>query len=186
MSALPLQSLSARLQWLAKGLGSCNVLLVTYAGTAARCKAVGREEGIPTPINLQDHKCFSDFPGPGLSLWLNTCLSSSARGNPAVGKERGQGKGTRAIPLTVVPGCVVPAAQALSSVGVAVISVAIAVAGLAAGEAPEAGQAAVALPPVHPREAVALARLHVTEGVVRASDVTLARCKESRTGAEFP
>lgn len=103
-----------------------------------------------------------------------------------MGKERGQGKGTRAIPLTVVSGCVVPAAQALPGVGVAVVSVAIAVAGLAAGEAPEAGQAAVTLPPVHPREAVALARLHVAEGVVRASDVALARCKESRRGAEFP
>lgn len=69
----------------------------------------------------------------------------------------------------------VAAAQALPSVGVAVVSVAIAVAGLAAGEAPEAGQAAVALPPIHPREAVALARLHVAEGVVRASDVALTR-----------
>lgn len=103
-----------------------------------------------------------------------------------MGKERGQGRGTRAIPLTVVPSCVVPAAQALPGVGVAVIGVAIAVAGLAAGEAPEAGQAAVTLPPVHPGEAVALARLHVTEGVVRASDVALACCKESRREAEFP
>lgn len=104
----------------------------------------------------------------------------------AVGKERGQGKGTGAVPLTVVSSCVVPAAEALPGVGVAVVSVAIAVAGLAAGEAPEAGQAAVALPPVHPREAVALARLHVAEGIVRASGVALARCKESRRGAEFP
>lgn len=85
-----------------------------------------------------------------------------------------------------MPGCVVPAAQALPGVGVAVVSVAIAVAGLAAGEAPEAGQAAVALPPVHPREAVALARLHITEGVVRASGVALTRCKESGRGAQFP
>lgn len=127
----------------------------------------------------------------GFSLWLNICLSSSTRGNSccahsAVGKERGQGKGTRAIPLTVVSSCVIPAAQALPGVGVAVISVAIAVAGLAAGEAPEAGQAAVALPSIHPREAVALACLHVTEGVVRASDVALTCCKESRRGAEFP
>lgn len=66
MSALPLQGLSEGLQWLARGSGSCNVLLVTYAGTAVRlCKAAGREEEIPSPINLQDHKCFSNSPGPG-------------------------------------------------------------------------------------------------------------------------
>lgn len=65
MSAQPLQGLSEGLQWLAKGLESRNVLLVTFAGTAVSCKAAGREEGIPTPINLHDHKCFSDSPGPG-------------------------------------------------------------------------------------------------------------------------
>lgn len=54
-SALPLQGLSEGLQWLAKGLGSCSVLLATYAGTTVTCKAAGREVGIPTPINLQDH-----------------------------------------------------------------------------------------------------------------------------------
>lgn len=75
--------------------------------------------------------------------------------------------------------------QALPGVGAAVISVAIAVAGLAAGEAPEAGQAAVALSPVHARKAVALARLRVAEGVVRTSDVALASCKERRKGAVF-
>lgn len=78
---------------------------------------------------------------------------------------------------------VVPAVQALPGVGAAVVSVAIAVAGLAAGEAPEAGQAAVALSPVHAGEAVALARLRVAEGVVRTSDVALASCKERRKGA---
>lgn len=89
------------------------------------------------------------------------------------------------IPLAVVACRVVPAVQALPGVGAAVVSVAIAVAGLAAGEAPEAGQAAVALSPVHAGEAVALACLRVAEGVVRTSDVALASCKERRKGAVF-
>lgn len=79
-----------------------------------------------------------------------------------------------------MPRRVVPAAQALPSEGAAVVSVAIAVAGLAAGKAPEAGQAAVALPPIHPREAVALACLCVAEGVVRASGMALARSASTR------
>lgn len=65
MSALPLQGISEGLQWLAKGLGSCHVLWVTFTGTAVRCKAAGREEGIPTLIILQDHKRCSDTWGPG-------------------------------------------------------------------------------------------------------------------------
>lgn len=93
---------------------------------------------------------------------------------------------SHAVPLAVVPCRVVPAAQALPGVGAAVVSVAVAVAGLAAGEAPEARQAAVALPPVHPGEAVALACLRVAEGVVRASDVALACCKERERVAAFP
>lgn len=111
----------------------------------------------------------------------NSCCA-----HPAEWKERGQGEGAHAIPLTVVPRCVVPTAQTLPSVGAAVVSVAIAVAGLAAGEAPEARQAAVTLPPVHPGEAVALARLCVAEGVVRASDVALTGCKKRGRGAVFP
>lgn len=103
----------------------------------------------------------------------------------AVGK-KGQRRGAHAIPLTVVPCCVVPAAQALPSVGVAIISMAIAVAGLAVGEAPEVGQAVVALSPIHPREAVALACFCITEGIVRALNVALARCKERRRRVTFP
>lgn len=85
-----------------------------------------------------------------------------------------------------MPCRVVPAAQALPGVGAAVVGVAVAVAGLAAGEAPEAGQAAVALPPIHPREAVALARLCIAEGVVRASDMALTRCNEKGRGPALP
>lgn len=67
------------------------------------------------------------------------------------------------VPLAVGASRVVPAVQTLPSVGAAVIGVAVAVAGLAAGEAPESRQAAVTLPSIHTREAVALARLRITE-----------------------
>lgn len=120
-------------------------------------------------------------PARAPALAGNSCCA-----HPAEWNDRGQGEGAHAIPLTVVPRCVVPTAQTLAGVGAAVVSVAIAVAGLAAGEAPEARQAAVTLPPVHPGEAVALACLRVAEGVVRASDVALAGCKKRGRGAAFP
>lgn len=98
----------------------------------------------------------------------------------------GRRGGAHVVPLTVVTCRVVPAAQALPGVGAAVVGMAVAVAGLAAGEAPEAGQAAVTLPPIHSGEAVALARLRIAEGIVRASDMALARCKERGRGAVLP
>lgn len=100
-------------------------------------------------------------------------------------KRSGAGEGA-IVPLTVVSRRVVPAAQALPGVGVTVISVAIAVARLAAREAPEARQAAVTLPPIHPRKTVALARLRVAEGIVRASDMAFTCCNERGRRAAFP
>lgn len=75
----------------------------------------------------------------------------------------GEGGGER-VPLTVVPGAVVLAAQARPRPWVAVLGVSVTLAGLAAGEAPVAGQAAVALPSVHALEAVALAGDRVAGG----------------------
>lgn len=176
---------------LSEALGSCNMLSATWAGTTGRRKAVGRDEGVPTPILLRDHQCCSGSQGPDTlphgftPTWAPAPQGNSCCANPAVRRERGQGQGAHTVPLAVVPRRVVPAAQALPSEGAAVVSVAIAVAGLAAGKAPEAGQAAVALPPIHPREAVALACLCVAEGVVRASGMALARCKKRVRGAVF-
>lgn len=88
-------------------------------------------------------------------------LHFTAKALPAVTAVTGQPRPQ--VPLAVGARRVVPAVQALPSVGAAVIGVAIAVAGLAAGEAPESRQAAVTLPPVHTGEAVALARLRIAE-----------------------
>lgn len=176
---------------LSEAPGYHSVLSGIWAGTAGRFEAMGWEDGVPAPILLQDHQCCSGSQGAG-TYPLNShppehqCQRGTAVCPSCRGKESGQGGDTGAVPLTVVPCRVVAAAQALPGVGAAVVGVAVAVAGLAAGEAPEARQAAVTLPPVHPGEAVALARLRITEGVVRASDMALARCKERERGAVFP
>lgn len=79
----------------------------------------------------------------------------------------------RHIPLTVMPCGEVLAAQALPRHWVAVIGVAIALAGLAAWKSPEPGQAAVTLPCVHPLEAVALASDGVAESIDRSLQMAL-------------
>lgn len=165
---------------------------VTCPLASGRHEATGREDGIPAPILPQDHQALlwlpgcRDFPHGFTPTRAPALEGNGCCAHPAGRKERGQRGGAHAVPLAVVPLRVVPAAQALPGVGAAVVGVAVAVAGLAAGEAPEAGQAAVALPPVHPGEAVALARLRIAEGIVGASDVALACCKERERGAAFP
>ena len=64
-----------------------------------------------------------------------------------------------------MPRGVVLAARARPGGRVTVVGVAVTLAGLAAGEAPVAGQAPVTLPSIHPLEAVALASDGVAESV---------------------
>lgn len=67
------------------------------------------------------------------------------------------------LPLAVVSGGEISAALTLSSLGVAVVAVAIAVTRSALGEAPVTRQAVRTLPPPSPRNACALARQLVAE-----------------------
>ena len=68
-------------------------------------------------------------------------------------------------PLAVVPRGLFPAAQALSRVGVALVSVAVTRAGPTVGEAPVTRQAAVTLSAVSSGDALALTNGLVAEGV---------------------
>ena len=81
------------------------------------------------------------------------------------------------VPLAVVSGGEVSAALTLSSLGVAVFAVAVAMAGSALGEAPEARQAVGAMATRGPRVALALASHLVAEGADRAQRVTVASCR---------
>lgn len=87
------------------------------------------------------------------------------------------------VPFTVVTRGVVLAAQALPCHRVAVVGVAVALAGLAAREAPVPGQAPVALPRVHALEAVALAGDGVAESTDRPLQVAVARWRDTQPGS---
>lgn len=87
------------------------------------------------------------------------------------------------VPFAVMARGVVLAAQALARHRVAVIGVAVALAGLAAREAPVPGQAPVTLPRVHPLEAVALASDGVAESTDRPLQVAVARWRDTQAGS---
>ena len=86
-------------------------------------------------------------------------------------------------PVTGVSGAVVAAVDAASGVGVALVRVAVAEAGLAGGEAPVTRQTAVALPTVRSRNTHTLTGQLVAERILGTLRVTLTRCKhKKRTG----
>lgn len=91
-------------------------------------------------------------------------------------------RGRAHVPLTVVARGVVLAAQALPRHRVAVLGVAVALAGLAAREAPVRGQAPVTLPRVHPLEAGALAGDRVAEGTDGPLQMAVTRWRDTRPG----
>lgn len=81
--------------------------------------------------------------------------------------------GREHVPFTVVPRGVVLAAQAGPRHRVAVLGMAVTLAGLAARETPVPGQAPVTLPSVHALETPALASDGVAEGVDGSLQVAL-------------
>lgn len=78
------------------------------------------------------------------------------------------------LPLTLVSGGEVSAVLTLSSLRVAVLAVAVTLAGSALREAPEARQAVGTPAPRGPWDTLALARRLVAEGAERAPEVALA------------
>lgn len=84
------------------------------------------------------------------------------------------------IPFAVVACGVVLTAQAFSRHSVTVLSVAVALAGLAAGKAPIPGEAPVTLPSIYALETVALASDGVTEGTDRPLYVAVTGCRHSK------
>lgn len=83
------------------------------------------------------------------------------------------------LPLTVVACGVVLAPQALPGHRVTVISMPVALAGLATWKAPVAGQTSVALPSVHALETGALASVRVAEGTDGALQMAVTSCRDS-------
>lgn len=91
---------------------------------------------------------------------------------------------TSQAPFTVMTRGVVLAAQALPCHQVTVVSMPIALAGLAGGKAPVPRQASITLLRIHPLETVALASDGIAEGVDRSLQVAVTRFASAGAEAE--